>query len=92
MSRIMEWIQSDGLTDYETALSVMEARVADIRAGRADEAALLIVKLCEVLYATAPALIWALAIAGAQTHQAAAAALGQPRAQERGERGDVGVR
>ncbi len=34
----MEWIQSDGLTDYETALSVMEARVADIRAGRADEA------------------------------------------------------
>ena len=34
----MEWIQSDALTDYETALSVMEARVADIRAGRADEA------------------------------------------------------
>ena len=34
----MEWIQSDGLTDYETALSVMESRVADIRAGRADEA------------------------------------------------------
>lgn len=34
----MEWIQSDGLTDYETALAMMEARVADIRAGRADEA------------------------------------------------------
>lgn len=34
----MEWIQSDGLTAYDTALAIMEARVADIRAGRADEA------------------------------------------------------
>lgn len=35
---MVEWITSDGLTDYETALDVMEARVADIRAGTADEA------------------------------------------------------
>jgi lipoyl(octanoyl) transferase len=34
----MEWIQSDGLTAYDTALAMMEARVTDIRAGRADEA------------------------------------------------------
>lgn len=35
---MVEWITSDGLTDYETALAVMEARVAGIRAGTADEA------------------------------------------------------
>ncbi|NNE89235.1 MAG: lipoyl(octanoyl) transferase LipB [Silicimonas sp.] len=35
---MVEWITSDGLTDYETALAVMEARAADIRAGKADEA------------------------------------------------------
>ncbi|TMV12979.1 lipoyl(octanoyl) transferase LipB [Arenibacterium halophilum] len=33
----MEWIVSDGLTPYDTALSWMEARVADIIAGRAEE-------------------------------------------------------
>jgi lipoyl(octanoyl) transferase len=33
----MDWIISDGLVDYETALATMEARVADIAAGRAPE-------------------------------------------------------
>ena len=32
-----EWIISDGLTDYQTALDVMERRVASIAAGDADE-------------------------------------------------------
>ena len=36
--RDMEWIQSEGLTDYARALSFMEARVEAIRAGTADEA------------------------------------------------------
>ncbi len=35
---MVEWITSDGLTDYETAVAFMEARAADIRAGKADEA------------------------------------------------------
>jgi len=33
----MEWKITDGLTDYDTAVAFMEARVADIAAGRADE-------------------------------------------------------
>jgi lipoyl(octanoyl) transferase len=33
----MDWIISDELVDYETALATMEARVADIAAGRAPE-------------------------------------------------------
>lgn len=33
----MEWKITDGLTDYETAVSFMEARVAEIAGGRADE-------------------------------------------------------
>lgn len=32
-----DWIISDGLTDYDTALASMEARVAGIRAGTASE-------------------------------------------------------
>ncbi|MEO9824856.1 MAG: lipoyl(octanoyl) transferase LipB [Paracoccaceae bacterium] len=35
---MVEWITSDGLTDYESAVAFMEARAADIRAGFADEA------------------------------------------------------
>ena len=35
---MVEWITAVGLVPYETALSEMEARVADISAGRADEA------------------------------------------------------
>ncbi len=35
---MVEWITSPGLTGYEDALARMEARVADIHAGRADEA------------------------------------------------------
>ena len=34
---MVEWRISDGLVDYETALAEMEARVADIAAGKADE-------------------------------------------------------
>jgi lipoyl(octanoyl) transferase len=34
---MVEWIISDGLTDYEDALAVMEARVAAIAAGEAEE-------------------------------------------------------
>lgn len=33
----MEWKITDGLTDYDTAVAFMEARVADIAAGRTDE-------------------------------------------------------
>ncbi|MFC3615118.1 lipoyl(octanoyl) transferase LipB [Lutimaribacter marinistellae] len=33
----MEWKITDGLTDYDEALAFMEARVADISEGRADE-------------------------------------------------------
>lgn len=32
-----EWLTSPGLTDYDTALATMEARVADISAGHAEE-------------------------------------------------------
>ena len=35
---MVEWITSTGLTGYEHAVELMEARVADIHAGRADEA------------------------------------------------------
>lgn len=35
---MVEWITSKGLTGYDTAVSQMEARVAQIRAGTADEA------------------------------------------------------
>ncbi len=35
---MVEWITSPGLTDYVKATELMEARVADITAGRADEA------------------------------------------------------
>lgn len=35
---MVEWITSEGLVPYETALCEMEARVAAISAGRADEA------------------------------------------------------
>jgi len=35
---MVEWIISDGLTDYEEALAFMEARAGAIRAGTADEA------------------------------------------------------
>ncbi|MCI5084517.1 MAG: lipoyl(octanoyl) transferase LipB [Rhodovulum sp.] len=34
---MVEWRISDGLVDYETALAEMEARVADIAEGKADE-------------------------------------------------------
>lgn len=34
---MVEWITTDGLTDYQAALDVMEARVAGIIAGTADE-------------------------------------------------------
>lgn len=34
---MVEWRISDGLVDYETALAQMEARVADIAEGKADE-------------------------------------------------------
>lgn len=34
---MVEWITSDGLTDYDQAVSVMERRVADIAAGKIDE-------------------------------------------------------
>lgn len=33
----MEWITSDGLTDYEQAVAFMESRAAEIAAGEADE-------------------------------------------------------
>ena len=33
----MEWKITDGLTDYDTAVAFMEARVAEIAAGTADE-------------------------------------------------------
>ncbi len=33
---MVEWRTSEGLVPYEAALSFMEARVADIAAGRAD--------------------------------------------------------
>lgn len=35
--RMVEWKITDGLTDYETALRFMEARVADIASGEAEE-------------------------------------------------------
>ncbi len=35
---MVEWITSDGLTDYEDAVTFMEARAAAIRAGQAPEA------------------------------------------------------
>lgn len=35
---MVEWIVSEGLVPYPDALAAMERRVADIRAGRADEA------------------------------------------------------
>jgi len=35
---MVEWITSEGFTDYAHAVEVMEARAADIAAGRADEA------------------------------------------------------
>ncbi len=35
---MVTWLRSDGLTDYEIALAEMEARVAAIAAGQADEA------------------------------------------------------
>lgn len=35
---MVEWLRSDGLVDYPAAVTAMEARAADIRAGRADEA------------------------------------------------------
>ena len=34
---MVEWITTDGLTDYEEAVAFMEARVAQIAAGTADE-------------------------------------------------------
>ncbi|MDU9004900.1 lipoyl(octanoyl) transferase LipB [Sedimentitalea todarodis] len=34
---MVEWITSDGLTDYDEAVSFMEQRAADIAAGKADE-------------------------------------------------------
>ena len=37
-----EWITTDGLTDYDTAVAFMEARVAAIHEGRADEAVWLV--------------------------------------------------
>ena len=39
---MVEWIVSDGLTDYDDAVSVMEARAAAIAAGTADEAVWLV--------------------------------------------------
>ena len=33
----MEWITSDGLTDYDTAVAFMESRAAEIAAGEAEE-------------------------------------------------------
>ncbi|KQT83539.1 lipoyl(octanoyl) transferase LipB [Aurantimonas sp. Leaf443] len=38
----VEWIQRDGLTDYPTALALMEERVSAIAEGRASEAVLLV--------------------------------------------------
>lgn len=35
---MVEWITTDGLTDYDDALAMMEARAAAIAAGEADEA------------------------------------------------------
>ncbi len=35
---MVDWLTSHGLVEYDTALSEMEARVADIRAGQAEEA------------------------------------------------------
>ncbi len=40
--RMVDWITADGLTDYDAALAFMEARVAAIHAGRADEAVWLV--------------------------------------------------
>lgn len=34
---MVEWIQTDGLTDYESALTFMEQRATDIAAGKAEE-------------------------------------------------------
>lgn len=34
---MVEWITSDGLTEYETAVAFMEQRAADIAAGKAEE-------------------------------------------------------
>ncbi|WP_207101262.1 lipoyl(octanoyl) transferase LipB [Paracoccus shandongensis] len=39
---MVDWITADGLTDYDAALAFMEARVAAIHAGRADEAVWLV--------------------------------------------------
>ncbi len=35
---MVEWMHSNGLTEYNTAVQIMEARAAAIRAGEADEA------------------------------------------------------
>ncbi len=37
MNAMVEWITTNGLTDYQTAVDVMEARVDAIHQGRADE-------------------------------------------------------
>ncbi|MFC3629917.1 lipoyl(octanoyl) transferase LipB [Paracoccus angustae] len=39
---MVDWITADGLTDYDAAVAFMEARVAAIHAGRADEAVWLV--------------------------------------------------
>ncbi len=39
---MVDWLTSDGLTDYDTALREMEARAAAIREGRASEAVWLV--------------------------------------------------
>lgn len=41
-TQTVEWIISDGLTDYETAVAFMEDRVAKIAAGKASEAVWLV--------------------------------------------------
>ena len=41
-ARMVDWITADGLTDYDAALAFMEARVAAIHAGQADEAVWLV--------------------------------------------------
>ena len=35
--QMVEWIQSENLVDYETALQFMEQRANEIAAGKADE-------------------------------------------------------
>ncbi|MCZ0961539.1 lipoyl(octanoyl) transferase LipB [Paracoccus benzoatiresistens] len=39
---MVDWITTDGLTDYDAAVAFMEARVAAIHAGQADEAVWLV--------------------------------------------------